>query len=230
MIELSDLKQLAPAVLEELNRLCVKKTFQKGDMIYFPGEETERIFLLLSGEVKLYQSSAGNKVVLEILKAGQFFGDLNFAHQGYNFRPEIFAQSEMDTTLCAMSTADFNQVLNKYPALAMMVLTSLRNRLHLAESKIKDLATSPAEVRVINELIRYSLNHGQETNGFLVLEEKLTHQFLADMTGMARETVSKTLQALAKTGLIEYSPDRLIKLNIEKISKSCPYCLRLQKT
>jgi CRP/FNR family transcriptional regulator len=109
----------------------------------------------------------------------------------------------------------------------MAMLVALRARLHQAQSKIKDLAIASAATRLLNELIRYAASHGSLHSGFYEIEERLTHQFLAEMTGLARETVTKTLSDLKKQNFIAYTPERRLKLSVKKITEECVECVNL---
>ncbi|MCP6720330.1 MAG: Crp/Fnr family transcriptional regulator [Patescibacteria group bacterium] len=211
--------------LKEFSHLCAMRNFGEGEMIYLRGRQQGKVFLLISGKVKLYQSALGKKVVIQVFKPGDFFGNIPLTHT-YPLREESSAQASQESTVCVISKQDFTTILNRSPELAMTLLTVLRNRLHQAESKIKDLAISSAQIRLINELIRYATHHGQKINGFYKIEEKLTHQLLSEMIGVTRETVTKTLIELKKLGFIKYGPGRSIILNRDKIIKNCILCLR----
>lgn len=220
-------RDLPDAVIEELSRSCVPRTFGKQEMIYLRGRAEGKVFLLLTGEVKLYLASAGQRIVVQIFKPGDFFGDLAFVNHPSDLPPEDYAQATQDSKLCVMSTKDVTRLLGTHASFAMTVLVALRNRLHRAQSKIKDLAISSAPTRLLNELIRYALSHGQERDGFYEIEQRLTHQLLADMSGLARETVTKTLGDLEKQGFISHTAKRRLRLNKHKIITECAECISL---
>lgn len=213
--------------LSELARTC--RNFGKGEMIYLRGQTEGRTFLLVSGEVKLYQSADGQKVVLQVLKAGEFFGDLSFAGHPVDFPSENYAQAAAASTACVTNPADLGKLMAKFPVLAMALLVVLRNRLHQTESKVKDLALSSAQTRIINELIRHAARHSKVVNGGYEIEDKLTHQQLGEMTGLTRETVTKTLNFLVEEGFISYLPGRTLRLNRDKILNDCMDCIQLAK-
>lgn len=219
---------MSEQALQELQRNCIVREFNAGEMIYFRGGEESKTYLIVSGEVKLYRSADGRKIVIQVLKSGDFFGDLSFTGAAHSLPADNFAQADQITAACIISAEDLNSLLKKYPEFAMVLLVTLRNRLHQAESKIKDMALVRVETRLLNELIRHAYNHGRILDGFLEIEEKLTHQQLADMTGVSRETVTKSLNELIQSGMIEYGEGRLIRLNQEKILNNCLYCIKLK--
>lgn len=220
-------KDLPDAVSQDLNRVCASRTFGKNEMIYFQGDTKGKVFLVLGGEVKLYFSQAGQRIVIQVFTPGEFFGDLTFMNHPSSLALEDYAQATQETKVCSMNSADLSRLLEKHASFAMALLVALRNRLHQTESKIRDIALSSAPTRLLNELIRYAVHRGKERKGLYEIEERLTHQSLADMSGMARETVTKTLGDLEKNGFISHDSERRIRLNIEKITKECVECLSL---
>jgi CRP/FNR family transcriptional regulator len=214
--------------LRRIASACVPRTFDKDQTIYFSGQEKERFYLLLSGEVEIYQTGEGKRVVIQALKPGDFFGDLSFTDHAVPLAGS-HARAKMETSVCySMSTADLKLILRSYASFAVLLLTALRDRLHQAESKIKDLAVSSAETRVINELFRYIIRHGRENGGFWQIDKKLTHQSIADMVGIARETTTKVLGALEKEKVISWSNDGFLNLHHENATRVCPQCLMMK--
>lgn len=222
-------QNLPAEALAEFSRLCVERAFGKNEMIYFKGETQGRTFFLISGEVRLYRSQAGEKVVIQVLNSGEIFGDFSFVGHPSALLSENYAQTTQSAKVCVVMSSDLAKLLARFPVLAMVMLVTLRNRLHQTESKIKDLALSTARTRIINELIRYAASHGKEDGEFYQIEDKLTHQQLGEMTGLTRETVTKTLNFLEKEGFISYMSDRTLRLNKNKILKDCLDCIQLAK-
>lgn len=219
---------LPEEALVEFGRLC--RSFGKNEMIYLRGQTDGRVFLLLAGEVRLYRSQAGEKVVIQVLRPGELFGDTSFIGHPSSLLSENYAQAVQPSEVCIIMANDLSKLLARFPALAMILLVSLRDRLHQMESKIKDLALSSAQTRIINELIRYASGHGKESAGFYEIEARLTHQQLGEMTGLTRETVTKTLNFLQEQGFISYTPERMLRLHRDKILNDCLDCIQLAKS
>ncbi|MBI4224040.1 MAG: Crp/Fnr family transcriptional regulator, partial [Deltaproteobacteria bacterium] len=137
-------QNLPQEALVEFARLCVDRSFEKNEMIYLRGETEGRTFFLISGEVRLYRSSAGEKVVIQVLRPGEIFGDFSFVGHPSDLLSENYAQTTHPTKVCVIMSSDLGKLLARFPVLAMVMLVTLRNRLHQTESKIKDLALSTA--------------------------------------------------------------------------------------
>lgn len=208
-------------------RVCVPRTFNKKEIVYLRGDVGGRVFLILTGEVELYLSSHGARIMIQVFREGDFFGDFSFANHPTPFPQEEYAQAAKETSVCVITTGDMMRLLERNAAFTMAFLITLRNRLHRAESKMKDLAIFEAPTRLLNELIRHAVSYGKEEGGFYDVGERLTHQKLADFSGLARETVTKTLGILEEQGFISHTPLGTLRLNIQKITKECVGCVGL---
>lgn len=222
------LKLLPTTVLEEFAAICVLRTVDVHTELESGNGEDGRMFLLLSGKLQVHQVVDGRKAVVQVLRTGDFFGDFSFIHPP-RMKNEAVFEAQEPTRVCAFSNRDISTLMQRYPQFAMVLLVVLRDRLHQAESKIRDLAFASAETRVLNELIRYALRYGDERDGSYAIKERITHQGLADMTGLTRETVTKTLQFLERHGFISSTTDRLLILHSGKIEKDCVGCLKMQE-
>ncbi|MBI4088127.1 Crp/Fnr family transcriptional regulator [Candidatus Kaiserbacteria bacterium] len=224
---LSFFRDLPETVVEDVARVCVPRTVSAREIVYLRGGAEGRVFLVLSGGVELYHANPESRIAVAVFKEGDFFGDLAFANHPTPLANEEQAQAVFETELCVLTTKDVIHLLGRHAGFAMTLLVSLRERLHQAESKIKDLAISSASIRILNELTRYALRSGEERDGFFEIKERLTHQLLSEMSGLARETVTKTIGALVKHGFISYTPARNLRLNIKKIVDECAGCMQL---
>lgn len=218
---------LPGALAEDLAHVCAPRSASAREVVYLRDEAEGKVFLVLSGRVELYHATPDSRIAVAVFKEGDFFGDLAFVKHRRPLLDDEQAQAVSDTELCVVTTGDMLRLLEKHSTFAMSLLVSLRERLHQAESKIKDLGISSAPTRVLNELIRYAVRSGEEKDGFYEIQEHLTHQLLAEMSGLARETVTKTLGALAERGFVSYTPERNIRLNIRKIAEDCVGCVRM---
>lgn len=131
-------QNLPQEVLAEFSRLCVERAFGKNEMIYLRGQTEGRTLFLISGEVRLYRSQEGSKVVIQVLNPGEIFGDFSFVGHPSNLLSENYAQTTQPAQVCVILSSDLAKLLAKFPVLGMVMLVTLRNRLHQTESKIID--------------------------------------------------------------------------------------------
>ncbi|MFC1687361.1 Crp/Fnr family transcriptional regulator [Patescibacteria group bacterium] len=203
--------------VEELHKITADNEYQKGELIFSPEEANEKVYILKKGQVEIYQLLQGKKIVIQVLKPGDVFGDISFSPSASGQVP-YFAKGSTDCYLCVTSKNDFTLMLRKWPETAMRLLQEMGQRLHDAESKIKDLALHNIKVRLINELIRHAKKVGEETQEEYIIPDRLTHQELANLIGATRETITKALTELKVKGFIEIDNDKTIRVKKNKMS------------
>jgi CRP/FNR family cyclic AMP-dependent transcriptional regulator len=94
--------------------------------------------------------------------------------------------------------SDFKKILSANPDMAFNLLKVLLERLRRANEKIEGLAFTNVYGRVANLLMQFAEARGQKW----VVEEKMTHQEIANMVGSSREMVSKIMSELMEAGSI----------------------------
>ncbi len=102
-------------------------TFSAGQIIFDDGSEGDSMYLILSGSVKICKITKTNEeVVLGILHAGDFFGELEMI----DARPRSARVSVMtDSKIALLSKDHFNALLNECPAFAFNLLRMMSLRL-----------------------------------------------------------------------------------------------------
>jgi len=170
-------------------------TCPRGGVIYEPGETGEVLFLLKRGLVRLYQlSPEGKKLVVGMLGPGAFFGEMPLLGQAMC---DTFAEAERECLICAMGQGDVEALLLAEPRVALRLLEVVGRRLHEHRTTLGDVVFKSVPGRVASLLLRLAEEgRGDEIAG-------LSHQDLADMAGVARETMTHTLGEFAHAGAVE---------------------------
>ena len=73
---------------------------------------------------------------------------------------------------------------------------------------------SNASQRVKMLFVMLSEKYGKKENGMVLLDLKLTHQDIAEMTGLTRETVTRIIDKWKKDKEIIILKDKLIRFNL----------------
>lgn len=203
----------------EITSLLEKETYSKGDTIFTPYEDYKNIFMIHKGQVELYQISAdGKKIIIDVLKSGDLF--LNFSlFSDSTIKVTDFAETTEDSEIYKMSRNNFLNTILKYSKVALNIIKELSKKLNEADGRIRDLALNNATVRSINELLRLSKRYGTDTKNGTKIDIRLTHEDFAELIGTSRETASKVLKKLHNLSFIDYSKDKHIILNTNKIKE-----------
>jgi CRP/FNR family cyclic AMP-dependent transcriptional regulator len=193
---------LSKEALQEIERHGSVKSFKKNAVIINQGDETDSLYVILSGSVKVYVSGPdGREAVLNHQGVGEYFGDLALIDK----QPR--AASVMTTEpsrFMIISRGDFMRCLSKHPEIALNLIKPLTSRIRMLAQNVSNLALLDVYGRVAHTLLQET----KEQNGVLVTD-KLTQQDIADMVGASRAMVSRILKDLRAGGYISIEKKRI---------------------
>ena len=207
---------LEPLDTEELHRLLPRlreRRCGRGEVLFHEGEPGHELYLVRSGQVKVYRlSEEGKEKILGVFGPGDFFAELPLLDGGrYPASAETLAQS----ILLCLRREDFLDVVGRRPEVLQKMHEIVGIRLRGFASMVTDLTLKDATRRLAGFLLdkarEYDLFAGDEVRFPL----NLTHQEIASLIGTARETVSRTLGQFQQQGLIEIK-DRFVTIRNRK--------------
>jgi cAMP-dependent protein kinase regulator len=104
---------------EEVFKQFRLKKVPEETLLFQGGEPPGSLYMIKSGEVEIFtQDKKGQKVVLEIQKSGNFFGELSLLLG----KPQIFnAKTKQPSELLELTKEDFETLLRKFPGLQSTV-------------------------------------------------------------------------------------------------------------
>ena len=190
---------------EELRALSgegVVKSFPKQAVIVNEGDETDSLYVILSGRVKVFLSDeAGKEIVLGTQGPGDYFGEMVL-----DGGPR--SASVMTLEPCRFVVVPkqrFREFLRAYPDFSVHLIEKLIRRTRALTDSVKSLAL----MDVYGRVARILLELAREEGGKLVIDEKLTQQDIANRVGASREMISKIFKDLTVGGYITVEGRRI---------------------
>ncbi len=194
---------LAESDLAILCSHAVTKKFSKNTIIINEGDETDSLYVILSGKVKVFLSDEqGKEIILNIEGPGEHFGEIALLDEA----PRSASVMTLEpSSFLIISKADFKDCLAKNPNIAIGLIKELTSRIRMLTGNVKGLALRDVYGRVTETLLHLA----KEDNGKLVITEKLTQQDLANRVGASREMVSRILKDLTAGGYIKVEDKKI---------------------
>lgn len=180
------------------------RTFPKNAILINEGDETDSLYLLLSGKVRVFMSNAdGKEIILNEQGPGEHFGELALIDDAPR-SASVMAMEKIQVSV--ISRQDFREVLNKNPDIAFSLIKDLSRRVRILSDNVKNLALLDVYGRVAKTL----LSMAQNIDGKLVIAERPTQQDIANHIGASREMVARILKDLETGGYISITKKQLI--------------------
>lgn len=211
MIEL--FASLTDEELNSINNLLAVKKFKKNEVILHEEDTNKFMYIILSGSVRVVQiTDDGKEILLAIHQAGEFFGEMSFI-DGKTSPATIVAAD--DCVINIISRDEFYSTIYTHKKVLYNLLLILCSRLRESWEKIQLLNLKNASERLKILFYMLSNRYGEKTSKGITLKIKLTHQDMAEMTGMARETVTRVLDKWNKEGEINILGNKFIQLKAD---------------
>ena len=176
-------------------------SYSKGEFIVMEEMEGKQCYFITHGSVKITRSSKeGREVILAILTAGEFFGEMSLL-DGETRSANVLTLEE--TKVLALNRNDFMATLEEYPRISIQLLKELTIRLRKSDLQIASLTLSDAEKRIGLCILRLAGEQGTIMQGHVKIKKFPFQHDIANMAGTSRETVSRTLVLFEQNGLIQ---------------------------
>ena len=193
---------------------CVQhRSYPRGAFILRAGEETDALYIILAGRVKvLIPDEEGHEVILSVIGPREFFGEMGLLDE----LPRSASVETLESCeMLRLSKAGFTGILKDNFELAMLIIRNLVRRLRDADRKIESLAL----IDVYGRVARLLIDLAELVDGKWVVERAPPKQEIARMIGASREMVSRVVKDLQHKGLIRAEKRRIYVLDRQSMQR-----------
>lgn len=188
-------------------KLASRVHFPEGETFHFAGQPFTKLSLIVSGQIEIWNIGQGGKEVwLGTIKAGDVIGTSSlFSEQLTNFHWVALT----NLTLLNISPKSFSILSETYPDLAIHLSERLSHILDQTREAFVLSQTKTAKGRIEHELFRLSERVGIAPDK-RVIRPSPVFSDMARRANTTRETVSRTVSELCRTGILERQPGALV--------------------
>lgn len=185
----------------ELNRVLKRQQpVERGEHLYHGGQSLKSVTVIRAGSAKAYQlSSDGDEIVTGFYLPGEIIGLDGLAgetHPG-------FAMALEDSRTCEIPFRDFMGMLNKSPKLNQVMLRLLSEEMAETRELLLVVGRLDARTRVALFLLSMSRRLARRKQDPSQFRLTMDRRDIANYLGLTIETVSRTMSAMQREGLIE---------------------------
>lgn len=186
----------------EVAKHTQSRTFRKGEFLYQPGEASDSLYIINAGLVRIFRlTESGKEQLVRFLRPGDFTGELALFSTTTH---ESFAEAMQDTTVCMLTRKNLQELLAKYPAISLKIMSEFSQRLERSEKQTTLVATEKVETRLAIFLVELMDPDTQEATLPMAKKD------LASYLGTTPETLSRKLGSLEDRGLIRQVTNKRI--------------------
>jgi CRP/FNR family cyclic AMP-dependent transcriptional regulator len=189
------LARLSPQALESVEQRCAFRRYQPGESIVDYLDQTDEVFFIISGEVRVtIYSLAGKVVSFRELEPGEVFGEYPAIDRGPR---SASVEARSSCQVATLPGAAFRELIENEPVVA---------------------STLAVSNRIQAELLRLASLGAKEGKGARIAPAP-THTEIASRVSTHREAVTRELTRLARIGLIEREKNALVVIDLERLAE-----------
>ena len=210
-------ERMSPEEREELRGMMSQTTLRRGEVLFNEGDSGDRLYILLTGKVKLGHTSVdGRENLLAVLGPGEVVGELTLFDPG----PRSTTATAVATTeLLALEHNQLMGFIDSHPTLAKDMLRALAVRLRRTNIALADLVFSDVPGRVAKALLDLAERFGAPTEDGIHVPHDLTQEELGQLVGASRETINKSLAEFVSRGWIRLEGRAVTLIDVERLKR-----------
>jgi CRP/FNR family cyclic AMP-dependent transcriptional regulator len=191
--------------------------FAAGHTVFAEGESGDRLFIIVSGKVKIGKRSADcRENLITIMGPSDMFGELAIFDLGPRTATAT-AITEVDAV--SMDRGALRAWIANRPEIAEQLLRVLAGRLRRTNNHLADLIFTDVPGRVAKQLLDLAMRFGTQEGEALRVTHDLTQEEIAQLVGASRVTVNKTLADFAHRGWIRLEGRSVLISNAERLNQ-----------
>lgn len=199
--------------ITEIEKIAVDKKYNKGDVIFYDGDEGNGFYLIAAGSVSVYKLSPdGKEQILHIVKEGDTIGAVP-VFSGKSFPANARALSK--THLLFLDRGKFIDLITGKPNLIMNLLALLSMRLREFTIQVENLSLK----EIPGRLAFYLLYLAQEQENKNLVKLNISKVQLANLLGTGPESLSRALSSMKTKKLIAEEGNIIRLLNRNQLEE-----------
>jgi len=204
-------RRLKPDDRQRVAAVSVVRAFDKGAALFSEGDESDLLYTVLTGHVKVFKTTArGTDMILELFGPGDPVG----AVAVYESRPYPASAVALEPTTClVIQRQAFFALLEASPSLVRGLLVGLTHRLIELTNRLAEVTGGRIEGRLARFFLKLASEMGQPHADGTFIPLALSRQELADTIGTTIETSIRIMSRWGKDDIVRTDKDGFVVVN-----------------
>ena len=203
--------ELTSEELTNVGSKIIVKKFKKNETILYEEDTNKYMYVIVEGNVKVVKMTEdGKEIMLAVHKSGDSFGEISLIN-GKTTTASVLALK--DSIIAIMTKENFYALIYSQKKFLNNLLKKMCSLIREDVATIELLNFNNASQRLKVLFINLAHKYGEKTSQGIALHIKFTHQDIANMAGLARETVTRVLDKWQKKDDIFLLKNRSIVLS-----------------
>ena len=187
--------------------------YNKDDIIYKEGQNSNSIYLITKGVVKCHKLvEQGKELITALYKENDLFGYTSFTQ---NTPYQETATALKDLEMVSILKSELKEVLNKNHKVTLELIQLLTDDLAGVKNQLVQMAYSTVHQKTAATIIKFAEKLNRKQGDTI----KISRYDLATVAGIATETLIRTMSHFKKQGLIKIEGRNIKILDLQKLQQ-----------
>jgi len=187
--------------------------YSKGELVFAEGDPSNKIYLVLKGVVKMYRMEEnGKELITALYKADDFMGFTSFTE---NLAHQDSAVAMEETELAGISKHQLKNILESNQNVSLELMNLMTTNLSELKDQLLQMAYSSVKRKTAYTILQFAKILHKNPDGTITIGR----YDLANVAGIAKESLIRTLSEFKKKKLIEITGRNIRILDIEALEK-----------
>lgn len=198
-------------------KLALKSIFEvnqysKNDFLFRQGDSMNNVYFINSGRVKIIKNSDSEKESIKrILNDGDYYGEYAAID------PALFSNHnnsakvmEKNTVVYSIPTLEFKKICDRNQGVYQSVVKNMLNDYRRLDNRLESVMLKKSKNRIIDFIKEMAEDIGKPVGYETLIKHNLTHQEIANITGISRQKVTTILNEFKQDGLIHLERNSIL--------------------
>lgn len=193
------------------------RAYPKGQIVLYEGETPVDLYIIKSGIVKVYDiDNQGNEKILHILKTPAIFPLVFF--MGSSNETQSFYTTLTDCELYIIPQEYASKKMQQDNTLALYLMRWFAGETHELMVRLSSMEKSTTRDKLIAALKFLGVYHAKPSTGnWRQIQFPVSHQLLADMIGVTRESTTMVMKDLQQEKLVRNPRLTVLEINFKNL-------------
>ena len=193
---------------------CRGLKFETDNIIMSHHDTDNDVYFILSGKVRIITYSfSGKEIAFRDQSAGEMFGEI----AALDKKPRsAHVVTLVETNIAVMSADNFLWILELYPSIMSRTMARLATLVRLLSERVIEFSTLGVRNRIHAELLRLAWQSKDNVNRAMISPAP-KHVEIANRISTHREAITRELNELASSGLIQKRKNGLVINDMVKL-------------
>lgn len=183
------------------------RVYKKGESIHMDEEPGDYIYFIIKGKVvHIIHDSSGKERIILLMDDGDIFGEVTLFEEKQNL---VMSEPLEDSVIKKIPKGEFAELLAKDSSLYTAVIKSLTKKFRWLVMDLMDLSFENVYRRVATSLLMLSDMYGEEQEGGIKINLRISQGDMSKMAGASRVSVAKVMDEFGRLGILEVK-DKMI--------------------